>query len=645
MQKVKSKKKVIVTHPYLRSSSNTGDLKSTVPSNTGLSRERWTESKSDTLAYTKSANSPSPTTYIGQNSTPQDITSLSQESIGATQNNIKTVHHSSKVYRNVDHYGPMGMMSTPSMSMSAMESMNGLENDLMDISTIICDSLNDGSIPTARTTVYEEDQGDYDYEEIELNSFVKENLANFFMAASSKSLANKSEDWGIDRSVNTVYSRSGFFADCASADKVFHGEYLSTWGMHSFAECRMPLIFCIILTDREVRKHQGFSPVASLAINLLDRFMANQSDCLTKIVHLVYNKLKSYKHEKSSRKSSLSTKDSISSIDSQESGKSSDKSIKLNKSNKSIKSNKSNKSNKSSEKKNGKLSSRPSAKSDKKVAKVNSKGSRQTKRKAEDVKTNGVKNDDEPEMVNGVDSDDMDKERMIVNMEVVYNLVALACYFIADRYHGLVNVSPKTLMIQWAYTCRIFKKTRYGAYYISKNRHASLHAATCAMFEIYSSLDYVVTVPSVSQMVQSLILSSGDIPCSQNPSEKNLYQNAAYVLGRIALIDDTFHRFRASVLALSIYSLIRKLAYTCNALLDDTCTWLEVDDDEGEIEECKELLVKTLSQFLNSDVLDAVTQPVNVKGRDDDIFTTTLLGDTINMNLRTIKSVSALLSR
>ncbi|UKK02914.2 hypothetical protein MACK_003012 [Theileria orientalis] len=627
---------VTLNHSNLQKSSNTLDLKSNVTSNTGLLCEEWLDAKSDTVAYTKSANSPSPTNYSGHDGTPHDFTSLSPDSMGETQNNINTVHHSSNVYTNIDNYGPVGMISTPSMSISGMDSMlNGLDNDLMDISTIMCDSLNDGSIPTARTTFYDEDQEDFDYAGPDPYSFVKERLEKFFISTSSKSLTNVSEDWGIDRSVNTVYSRSGFLADCFSADNLFHGEYLSTWGMHNFAECRMPLIFCIILTDKDLRKHQGYSPIAPLAINLLDRFMAKQSSCLTKIVHLVYDKLKSYKSDKGNPKSSSGIKDSVSRNDSQESDNTTDKSTDI--------------ANKSTDRSNDEMNGKPNEvlndKTDERADKVNGNVQYQTKGKVDDLKTNGVITNNGSELKeNGASTQDMDKDRMIVNMEVVYNLVALACYFIADRYNGLVNVSLKTLIMQWAYTCRIFRKTRYGAYYISKNKHASLHAAMCAMFEVYSVLDYVVTVPFVSQMVQTLIVSSNDIPCSQNPTTKNLYQNTAYVLARIALIDDTFHKFCSSTVALSIYSLVRKLAEIDNALLE-TYTWLEVDETNIEIKECKDLLMKTLSQFVNTDVLDAVTQPVNLKGRDDDIFTTILLGDTRNMDLKAIKRVATILSK
>ncbi|KAK2196412.1 hypothetical protein BdWA1_001658 [Babesia duncani] len=330
-------------------------------------------------------------------------------------------------------------------------------------------------------------------------------IEKFFRAISSNDIMERSEDWGIDRSIYTRYSRSGFFADCAWADALHHGEYLDYPEMQTFAEIRMPLVFCIIFAARASRPNEIQKGIIPLSVNLLDRYISKN---------------------------------------------------------------------------------------------------RQDTRRLMLIATT----------VEGVDG------AYSLEEVVIYNLIAAACYFISDRYNGINNTSISVLLLQWEAACRLFMRTLSAAKFIFEDRKLASRVILEFMFDIYATIDYKLTVPFPSFMVQNLIVASKDLPYSQNPSAHNIYQLLAFILTRIAVVDDCFHRFPSSIIALSTYALLRKLAINDKVIRDNSKTWLVVDEQNVQVEQCMKLLAKTLVQYVDTDVLDALTQPVNVMNRRQDLF-------------------------
>ncbi|GIX60712.1 ornithine/lysine/arginine decarboxylase [Babesia caballi] len=67
------------------------------------------------------------------------------------------------------------------------------------------------------------------------------------------------------------------------------------------------------------------------------------------------------------------------------------------------------------------------------------------------------------------------------------------------------------------------------------------------------------------------------------------------------------------------YLNIQRLAVR-NEFVDDENAWLLVDDSDAEIRRCSDLLVNTMLQYVNTDILDALTQPVYMKHQNDELF-------------------------
>ncbi|CCF75584.1 hypothetical protein BmR1_04g06945 [Babesia microti strain RI] len=113
------------------------------------------------------------------------------------------------------------------------------------------------------------------YNEVHLTSngttdecqFLSHPFRAFVLAITSDDLVKKSEDLGIDQSIDTRYSRSGFFADCYRADSMHIGG-----GFLDFS-LRFPLIFCMIRTNSLVRYGETQRGIVPLAVNIFDRYL------------------------------------------------------------------------------------------------------------------------------------------------------------------------------------------------------------------------------------------------------------------------------------------------------------------------------------------------------------------------------------
>ncbi|EAN32100.1 hypothetical protein TpMuguga_04g00747 [Theileria parva strain Muguga] len=633
----------------------------------------WFDLNSDNLCYTKSANSRSQTNYSDPDTTPREYSTLSSTS-PTIQTNTNDYNHEledTQPYNQYD-YGTVGLsgefdvnanhfvhsltdVNTYTGSIDGITSYEGvstvnryagdgirtpgtsaynrLNSEIVETSTIISDGITEEPVETARNFFYTPTPP------IDIHSESYNLMNNFFKTVTSKNVSESVEDWGIDRSIYTIYSRSGFFADCYNADKLNCKEYLSSWGMESFAECRIPLIFCIILTDKEVRRNEVQSSIVPLAINLLDRYMSRNKNSLNKLFKFVLDRVRFSSSDDSSlylltdivnplsyntARSSVSNGDSLNnssrtSLESEEVS-SQDQSHFL-------------------------MDSFHFYTIDCSNSFDNSANRRDYNFNHMDSNVNDIFNNNATNNANN-DLDDINNsiDSVRINSEIVYNLISAACYFIADRYNGLANVSVRVLLMQWVSISKLFTRTRCASFYIARNKNVSLSVIMSIMFDILRTLDYVITTPFVSYMTQALIIASFDLPYPQNPSQLNIYQKTASILARVALIDDTFHRFAASIITLSIYALVRKLATHDKVIADDSMTWLIVDQSNPEISNCMNLLTSTLSQFVNTELLDVLAQPVKVKNKNEEFFTCILQSDSRNISLDTIKWISNLLS-
>ncbi|XP_953382.1 uncharacterized protein TA10190 [Theileria annulata] len=627
----------------------------------------WFDLKSDNLCYTKSANSRSQTNYSDPDTTPREYSTLSSTSptIQTNTNEYNNELEGTQAFNqynygnvglndqfngiNASHYGHS--ITGVNTYTGAITSVNGYEgvstvnrytgdgirtpgtsaynrlnSEIVETSTIVSDGITEEPVETARNFFYTPTPP------IDIHSESYNLMNNFFKTVTSTNVSESMEDWGIDRSIYTIYSRSGFFADCFNADKLNCKEYLSSWGMESFAECRIPLIFCIILTDKEVRRNEVQSSIVPLAINLLDRYMSKNKNSLNKLFKFVLDRVRisspdgsslylltdvvnpvSYNTPSTSVSDGNSLNNSARTSLESEEVSSHDQTNFITDSFHFFNINCSNTLN------------------DNDVSKGYANHSR------DDNFNNSV-----DDTTSGINNNSIENVR--INVEIVYNLISAACYFIADRYNGLANVSVRLLLMQWVSMSKLFTRTRCAAFYIARNKTTSLSVIMSIIFDVLRTLDYVITTPFVSYMAQALIIASYDLPYPQNPSQLNIYQKAASILARVALIDDTFHRFTSSIITLSIYALVRKLALHDKIITDDSMTWLIVDQSNPEISNCMNLLTSTLSQFVNTELLDVLAQPVKVKNKNEEFFTCILQSDTKSVNLDTIKWISNVLS-
>ncbi|AFZ81589.1 hypothetical protein BEWA_010030 [Theileria equi strain WA] len=549
----------------------------------------WYDVGSKHLFSARDKNSPSQTNYSENSINTQEYTTLSLNTECNSQYELNTVNNKDQ-HSDGDNTSSLGLIATPNISFSGYDSiLDPINTKLVDLGSFVYDSTTTGNCTESiRNGFYIDDNDELFYVSNNLvESIPNKIICNFLDAVTSDEIFNDSEDWGIDRSIYTRYSRSGFFADCYNADMFYHGEYLNNLGMKYFAECRMPLTFCIIMTDRHVRKNEVQTGIVPLAINLLDRFMAKQTNPIAKIIAQVYSKINEPCEQLKKMIGTSFTSDDVNT------GLNLDLSL---------------------------------------------------NERDFNSEQFGIDLVDQEYDIKNIEKCHWRDDLLLLKVELVYNFITAACYFIADRYNGLANISVKTLLNHWISSCKVFTKTKNSSRFIINNKEKSLSIIMSLMFEIYNALDYKVTVPFVSYMVQNLIISSNDVPYSQNPRQHNNYQIIGLILSRIALIDDTFHRFTSSIISLSIYTLVRKLAIHDGVVSDEGNTWLIVDESNLDIKECTTLLAKTLFQFVNTEILDVLVQPIVIRDGNEDLFNFILQGDVKHIDMDNIRQISKILS-
>ncbi|GIX60637.1 cyclin-related protein, putative [Babesia caballi] len=440
---------------------------------------------------------------------------------------------------------------------------------------------------------------------------------HFFNAITSDDVQCEAEDWGIDRSIYTRYARSGFFADCHIADSMHHGEYLNHTDFEDFAECRIPLIVCIISTSRETRPNEVQRGIVPLAVNLLDRYIVKHKNSMSRLISIACAHTDGTSSEGSSKQASLAS--SINAADLTSLDSSIAKGLKNKSNNDNI------------------IKLRFKFSSDDKFGLNKTAMEHPFHANAQCVDTDSCRDDNS----DYGETDCNAAFRSGSKLDLIYNFVAAACFFIADRYNGLSNTSVKALLYKWEAICHTFTNTLDAAKYIRENRATALSIIMSFMFDIYFVLEYKLTTPFPCHMVQDLILSTTDFRCSQNPGEYNIYQKSAAIMARIAYVDDTFHRFPPSIITLAIYSVVRRLAVR-NEFVDDENAWLLVDDSDAEIRRCSDLLVNTMMQYVNTDILDALTQPVYMKHQNDELFGL-IFDDLCELDIGELRSVASTL--
>ncbi|ORM40211.1 uncharacterized protein BXIN_1369 [Babesia sp. Xinjiang] len=517
-----------------------------------------------------------------------------------SETGIETVHHRKGLYDDVIYADSVDLKNRPTISLGDI-------NEGINLEALLYGPRDDENIEPAQlsaTTI-----ASYRFEQ-------PRPFWHLFNAITSDDVYMEADDWGIDRSIYTRYARSGFFADCHIADSVHHGEYLSLPDCEEFAECRIPLVVCIISTSRETRINEIQKGIIPLAVNLLDRYMVKHKSSMDRLVSITTAHIDGPSSGLSSKQGSLANSLSAADVASLDASSVT-------------------KGLKEKYKHDNLIKLCFKYLSD--DAFVSRKSTMQQNPFSDD-------NSADADSCYEENSDDAAGEYRFgskIKLSIVYNFVAAACFFIADRYNGLSNTSVKALLVTWESISHAFTKTRDAAKFIRENRSMSLSIIMSFMFDIYFVLDYKLTTPFPCHMVQDLILSTTDFQYSQSPSEHNLYQNLAAILARIAYVDDSFHKFRPSIVTLAIYSVIRKLAVH-NQEVEDEHAWLLVDETDAEISNCSELLVKTLQQYVDTDILDVLTQPVYMKHQTDELFGH-LFDDLCDLDATKLKNLSSTL--
>ncbi|GFE53441.1 cyclin 2, putative [Babesia ovis] len=514
---------------------------------------------------------------------------------------IETVHDRKGLYdEDVGYEDSVDLRNRPTISLGEL-------NEGIDLEELLYGPIHDAKVETPQLSATTIDS--YRFEQ-------PRPFWHLFNAIKSNDIYKQSEDWGIDRSIHTTYARAGFFADCHNADSVHHGDYLTVPDCDEFAECRIPLVVCIISTSREIRVNEVQKGIVPLAVNILDRYMVQHKTSMSRLVSIACAHMDSGSSVNSSKHGSLSSSLNANDISA------------LNVSNvaKELKQ---------------KYKHDNLIKLCFKFLSDDAFGSRMSKREY------GMKpyNDDSAD-VDSCYEETSDSEDPIAEYQygstlkpsIVYNLIAAACLFIADRYNGLSNTSVKALLVTWEAVSHAFTKTRVAAKYIRENRSTALSIIMSFMFDIYFVLDYKLTTPFPCHMVQDIIVSNADFKCPQRPWEYNLYQKLGAILARIAYLDDSFHRFRPSIVTLAIYSIVRRLAIH-NKAVEDKDAWLLVDETDGEIRSCSDLLISTVLQYVNTDILDVLAQPVYMKHKTDELFSY-IFDDLCDLNAKTLRNMA-----
>lgn len=500
---------------------------------------------------------------------------------------IQTAHREEGIYQAISRTGTIEVVHRPTIALGDL-------NKTIEIGAVVYrgmheekfDQPHQDSITTTKSYRFEQPRP----------------MWHFVHAITSNEVMQQAEDWGIDRSIYTRYARCGFFADCNMADSLHHGEYLNVKDCENFAECRMPLIVCIISASRETRLHEVQKGIVPLAVNILDRYVMKHKNTMARLVSIAYSHCETSRSEGGSNPASLASSmsarefsalDSISMAKALKGQYTHDHVIKF-------------------------------------CFKFTGDDNRDAKNQAKEVVENPYQDKQTDARDCNVYEDDSENDNdfaidrndrgLFLKFDVIYNLIAAACFFVADRYNGHTNTSVKALLYKWESSCHIFTKTKDAAMYIRENRATALSIIMSFMFDIYFVLEYKLTTPFPCHMVQDLILSTPEFRCSQNPVEHSLYQKIAAVLARISYVDDTFHRFKPSIVTLSIYNLISGLAIN-NGLFKEDDGWLLVDQGDPEIVDCSHLLASTMQQFLNTDLLDVLVQPVYMKHQGSELFT------------------------
>ncbi|EDO08405.1 hypothetical protein BBOV_III008450 [Babesia bovis T2Bo] len=518
-------------------------------------------------------------------------------------NAIETVHDRKGLFpEEVLHDDPFDMKNRPTISLGDI-------NQGLNLEELLYGPLRDARIETPILSA--SSVSNYRFEQ-------PRPFWHLFDAIKCDDIYRSSEDWGIDRSIYTTYARSGLFADCHNADSVHHGEYLIVPECEKFAEYRIPLVVCIISTSRETRVNEVQKGIPPLAVNILDRYIVQHKTSMSRLVSIAYAHFDNTSSAASSKAGSLSSSLNTGDV----------ASLDVNNVAKELK----------EKYKNDNL-----IKLCFKFLSDDAFVSRKTKL---DRLVNGF-DDDNADTESCYDSDTEDSVSEYecgtkLKLCVVYNLIAAACFFIADRYNGLSNTSVKALLVTWEAVSHAFTKTRDAARFIRENRSLALSIIMSYMFDIYFVLDYKLTIPFPCHMVQDLILSTTDFNCSQTPSEHNLYQKLAAILARIAYLDDTFHKYRPSIITLSVYSIVRRLA-VYNKVVQDSGAWLLVDETDTEIKSCSDLLISTFQQYVTTDTLDVLAQPVYMKHHVDELFGL-IFDDLCEWNAKTLRGIASTLT-
>lgn len=496
---------------------------------------------------------------------------------------IETVHNGQGMYGDIPNLSTMETLDRPTISLGDLKKAVDLDNVLYG------DMRNDMIVKSQNSTTT---AASYRFEQ-------PRPAWHFFHAITSNDVYNHAEDWGIDRSIYTRYSRSGFFSDCHVADSFFHGEYLDDRDCEDFAEYRAPLVICIISTSRDVRVNEVQKGIIPLAVSLLDRYIVKQKHRMSTLLSNTNLRIQAkYGHEqiKSEPQSSNVSPNGFSPYDSKFASNYDTKKAMLGVMPKHL---------------------QP-------FMGFQDQGLGEERQHVGDDGDYDMRNDDDAhshyEDYDKIDSgSETGDSGLSIDFEIMYNFIAAACYFIADRYNGPTHTSVKLLLDKWAETSYQFTKTKRAALYISRYQAAAMSVIMAFMLKITFVLEYKFTVPFPCNMVEDLLLSTPDFNLSQNPSEHSMYQKLAAIMSRIAYVDDSFHRFKPSIVTLSIYHLIRKLAIHQKWVRDEDA-WLLVDESDPEIRNCADLMANTFLQFVDTDLLDVLAQPVFLKQPREIIF-------------------------
>ncbi|GBE58697.1 cyclin 2, putative [Babesia ovata] len=509
---------------------------------------------------------------------------LSPQSNAENDIALETAHNRRELYADLSVDDAGELRNRPTISLADL-------NDGVDFEALLYGPLNDEKLkPVHQRSISTADNCRFEQ---------PRPVWHLFNAIASDEVYRKAEDWGIDRSIYTRYARSGFFADCYVADSMHHGEYLSVTDCEEFAECRIPLIVCIISTSRQARQNEVQRGIVPLAVHILDRYIEKHKHSMARLISIAFAHVDGTSSENSSKQASLASSINASdaaALDTAAVAKHlkakyrHDNLIKLC----------FNFSPEKTRRENTALDGHTDTFHDFGCHNLDT----------DSCYEDGSEYDETTQKYNSAS---------VMKADVVYNFVAAACFFIADRYNGLSNTSVKALLVKWESTCLVYTKTRHAGRYIRENRAMALSIIMSFMFDIYFVLEYKLTTPFPCHMVQDLILSTTDFHCSPNPSEYSVYQKIAAIMARIAYVDDTFHKFPPSILTLAIYGVVRRLAVH-NEVVEDENAWLLVDESDSEIRRCSSLLINTLIQYVNTDILDVLTQPVYMKHHSDELF-------------------------